>query len=58
MPSLEHELSGYALHWWERIQSNRIRQGKDKIRSWPRMKKMLAINSYPLDYEELLSYTK
>ena len=40
-----------------RVQSNRIRQGKDKIRSWPRMKKMFAINFYPLECEEILSYT-
>ena len=53
-----YRLSGYALHWWERIQSDRIRQGKDKIHSWPRMKKMLAINFYPLDYDELLLYAK
>ena len=26
-----YKLSGYALHWWERIQSDRIKQGKDKI---------------------------
>ena len=43
---------------WERMQIDRIRQGKDKICSWPRMKKMLAIKFYPLDCDELLSYTK
>ena len=43
---------------WERVQIDRIRQGKDKICSWPRMKKMLAIKFYPLDCDELLSYTK
>ena len=53
-----YKLSGYALHWWERLQSNRTQQGEDKIRSWPKMKKMLAINFYPLDCDELLSYTK
>ena len=43
---------------WERMQIDRIRQGKDKICSWPRMKKMLAIKFYPLDCDELLLYTK
>ena len=28
-----YKLREYALHWWERVQSNRIRQGKDKIHS-------------------------
>ena len=31
---------------------------KDKIHSWPRMKKMLGIKYYPLDCHKLLSYTK
>ena len=53
-----YKLSGYTLRWWERIQSDRIRQGKDKIHSWPRMKKMLAINFYPFDCDELLLYAK
>ena len=52
-----YKLSEYALHWWERVQSDRIQHGKDKIRSWPRMKKILAIKFYPLDCEEILSYT-
>ena len=25
-----YKLSGHALRWWERIQSDRIKQGKDK----------------------------
>ena len=35
-----------------------MQQGKDKIHSWPRMKKMLGIKFYPLDCDKLLSYTK
>ena len=52
-----YKLSKYALCWLKQVQSNRIQQGKNKIRSWPRMKKMLAIKFYPLDCEEILSYT-
>ena len=47
-----YKLREYALHWWERIWTNRIRQGKDKICSWLRMKKMLAIKYYHLDCDE------
>ena len=36
------------------IESNKVKT----IRSWPRMKKMFAINFYPLDCDEHLSYTK
>ena len=51
-----YKLSEYALCWWEQVQFYRIQQGKDKICSWPMMKKMLAIKFYPLDCEEILSY--
>ena len=30
-----YKLNKYALYWWGRVQFDRIRQGKDKIRSWP-----------------------
>ena len=40
----------------EYVQSSRTQQ--DKIRSWSRMKKMLAIKFYPLNCDELFSYTK
>ena len=53
-----YKLRKYALHWWERIQTNRIQYGKEKIRSWPRMKKMLAIKYCPLDFDELLLYSR
>ena len=52
-----YKISEYALHWWKRVQSNRIRQRKDRIHSWPRMKKMLAIKFYLSNREEILSYT-
>ena len=49
-----YKLSKYALCWWERVQSDRIRQGKDNIRTWPRIKKMLSIRFYLLDCDEIL----
>ena len=52
-----YKIIEYALHWWKRVQFNRIRQRKDRIRSWPRMKKMLAIKFYLSNREEILSYT-
>ena len=53
-----YKLREYALHWWEQMQFDRLIRGKGKIRLWPRMKKKLAIRFYPLDCDELLSYTK
>ena len=47
-----YKLSKYALSWWEQIQSNKIRRGKDKI-CWPRMENMLAINFYPMNCDEM-----
>ena len=49
-----YKLSKYVLCWWERVQYDRIRQGKDKIRSWSRIKKTLAIRFYLLDCDEIL----
>ena len=37
---------------------DRLIRGKNKIPSWPMMKKMLAIRFYLLDCDELLSYMK
>ena len=53
-----YKLREYVLRWWEQMQFDRLIRGKNKIRSWPRMKKILAIRFYPLDCDELLSYTK
>ena len=40
------------------MQFDRLIRGKNKIRLWPRIQKMLAIRFYPLDCDEFLSYTK
>ena len=51
-------LREYTLHWWERMQFDRLIRSKNKICYWPRMKKILAIRFYSLDCDELLSYKK
>ena len=53
-----YKLREYALRQWERMHLDRLIRGKNKIPSWPRMKKMLAIRFYLLDCDELLSYMK
>ena len=40
------------------MQFDRLIRGKDKIHSWSWMKKLLAMKFYPLNCDELLSYTK
>ena len=40
------------------MQFDILLRGKNKICSWPWMKKMLAIRFYHLDCDELLSYKK
>ena len=47
-----YKLREYALRWWEQMQFDRLIQGKEKICSCPRMKKMLAIIFYPLDCDD------
>ncbi|KAG5552487.1 hypothetical protein RHGRI_010538 [Rhododendron griersonianum] len=37
-----HKLYGYVSTWWERLQSNRLRQYKQPIRTWPRMRRLIS----------------
>ena len=44
-------LKGHASLWWEHLQTNRQRRGKDKIRTLPKMVNKVKKNFLPADYQ-------
>ena len=46
-----------AADWWNNIEYFRMRRGKSKIFSWPRMKRLMVNFFFPRDYDETFFYT-
>jgi hypothetical protein len=49
-----YKLHGGASTWWEQMQSNRRRQGKQPVQTWLKMKKLMKARFLPPDYEQML----
>ena len=47
-------LKGGASAWWERLQNRNLREGKQPVRTWYRMKQLLKMDFLPPDYEQIL----
>ena len=47
-------LKGHASLWWENLQTDRQRRGKEKIRTWPKMVKKVKKKFIPADYQVIL----
>ena len=47
-------MKSHAALWWENLQNARKRQGKEKIKSWPKMLKRLNVKFMPSDYQQRL----
>ncbi|XP_038701867.1 uncharacterized protein LOC119998596 [Tripterygium wilfordii] len=47
-------LKGGVSAWWDRLQETRRREGKDKIRTWSKMKRMLKSRFLPPEFEQYL----
>ena len=45
------KLKGHASLWWEHLQTDRKRRGKEKIKSWDRMVNKLKTKFMPVDYQ-------
>lgn len=48
--TVARKLSRLALAWWEDEQTNCLRQGKEKIQNWERMKGKMYQKFLPLHY--------
>ena len=44
-------LKGHASLWWEHMQTNRQRRGKEKIRTWPKMVNKVKNKFLPTHYQ-------
>ena len=44
-------LKGHASLWWENLQIDRQRRGKEKIRTWPKMLNNVKNKFLPADYQ-------
>jgi len=44
-------LKGHATLWWDELQANRRRKGKQKIKSWDRMVAKIKAKFIPKDYQ-------
>ena len=49
-----YKLKGGAFAWWDHVQLNRKRERKLPIRSWRRMKRLMADQFLPPDYQQEL----
>ncbi|PKI73063.1 hypothetical protein CRG98_006558 [Punica granatum] len=49
-----YRLRGEASTWWERLQQDRVQDGKDPVFTWRRMKRFLKATFLSLEYEEYL----
>ncbi|KAG5516624.1 hypothetical protein RHGRI_037377 [Rhododendron griersonianum] len=48
------KLYGYVSTWWERLQSNRLRQYKQPIRTWPRMRRLMSDRFLQTNHAQML----
>ena len=48
------KMKSHAALWWENLQNLRKRQGKEKIKLWPKMLKLLKVKFMPSDYQQRL----
>ena len=44
-------LKGHGTLWWDELQADRRRKGKQKIKSWDRMVSKLKVKFIPKDYQ-------
>ena len=49
-----YKLKGATSAWWKQLQYNHQRQGKQRVRTWPKMKQLLQGQFLPLYYEQFL----
>ncbi|KAG6757810.1 hypothetical protein POTOM_038136 [Populus tomentosa] len=49
-----YRLMGGASAWWEQLQLTRVRQRKEMVQTWAKMRRLLRARYLPPDYEQIL----
>ncbi|PKI53729.1 hypothetical protein CRG98_025859 [Punica granatum] len=49
-----YRLRGKASTWWEKLENNRLQDGRNFVCTWRHMKQLLKVRFFPLGYEERL----
>ncbi|KAG8368442.1 hypothetical protein BUALT_Bualt15G0045900 [Buddleja alternifolia] len=49
-----YKLTGGASVWWDQLQENRRRQGRQPVVTWAMMKQLMRRRFLPLDFEQIL----
>ncbi|OWM75211.1 hypothetical protein CDL15_Pgr023732 [Punica granatum] len=49
-----YRLRGKASTWWEKLENNRLQDGRNLVFTWRHMKQLLKVRFFPLGYEEHL----
>ncbi|GJX89476.1 putative retrotransposon copia-like protein [Tanacetum coccineum] len=44
------KLQKYASLWWDHVKKQRLQDGKSKVKTWPKMKKLLQEKFLPVNY--------
>ena len=50
------KLKGHAMIWWDQMQKDRTKKGKEKIKIWKKMEKRLREKFFPMDYAKTLFF--
>ncbi|PKI61648.1 hypothetical protein CRG98_017960 [Punica granatum] len=50
-----YRLRGKASTWWEKLENNRLQDGRNLVFTWRHMKQLLKVRFFPLGYEECLN---
>ena len=49
-----YKLKGGAFVWWDRLRETRLREGRQPVQTWRRMKQVLRGRFLSLDYEQYM----
>ncbi|GKD62676.1 reverse transcriptase domain-containing protein [Tanacetum coccineum] len=52
IPEFKGKLRKYASFWWDHVKKQRLQDGKSKVETWPKMKKLLQEKFLPVNHRQ------